>query len=526
MGQITYRGNLSARAFPLIAEQFGRTVIVGGQDQNFNRQIQSEADIDKDRGIPQVYYCHNVMPTAEGLQSIGYTDRIAAADDPVVDNFVAIYTSQNVDFQPVLIAHTRDGRNFELNVFNQWVEVNTIPGTTPFTVITTAIVGGQTYFCFSGLGVYYFDQVTHLFVKVTLIGVSDADVRGITSSSGYLIAWTKNYVGWSSALAHLIVSDPFDFTPSLVTGAGGGQVEDAKGLINICVPHQMGFIMYCNQNAVGAVYTNNARFPFNFKEIPGAGGLIDIALISTESNSTNHYAYTTAGLQSVTMTSGVPVMSEVSDFLSGKYFEDFDDNTNTFSHVALTVPMNKAINVVVDRYVVISYGRFFNGTVTKFTHALVYDLGQKRFGKLKIDHEDVYNYGFASLSDANFSDSIRESVGFFHRTGMVKTVNFEVTDDTANGTLVLGKYQYVRSRLLTLDGIELENIFPTSTFSVSNLLSLDGKNTSLRAVTAIDPVGNLRTYAVRQTGINHSLLIKGSFYLSSILLKFHISGRR
>lgn len=526
MAQITYRGNLSARAFPLIAEHFGRTVIVGGQDQNFNRQIQSEADIDKDRGIPQVYYCHNVMPTAEGLQSVGYVTR-NTLEGPTLPYFSGVYNTRNTDAMYVLLGHAVNGENYiNFPNFDFWYKINTITGDTGLAQVTTATVGGQTYFCFEGLGVWYYNHATLTLDVVTLIGLNPANVRGITSSSGYLIAWTDTYVGWSSAVAHINVTDPFDFTPSLVTGAGGGQIEQARGTINICVNHYLGFIIYTTNNAVGAIYSGNARFPFSFKEIIGAGGIVNIDLISTDSDAGNHYAYTSAGLQLVSMTGVTNSFSEVTDFLSGKYFEDFNDTTRSFVRTLLTSPMIKAINIVSDRYLIISYGIDLIFPLRQYTHALVYDMAQKRFGKFKIPHVTSFEFGIHLDSDPSKRDAPRTSIGFVGPDGLIKTVDFTLGSENSNGTLVLGKYQYVRARTITLDGIQLENVFDTSTFSVSNLLSLDGKNTSLQEVFANPVVGNLRTYSARQTGINHSLIVQGDFYLSSIVLQFHTNGRR
>jgi hypothetical protein len=47
-------------------------VIVGGPDQNFIRQLYSPEDPDKDIGVPQIYYLHNVLPTSSGFASIGF----------------------------------------------------------------------------------------------------------------------------------------------------------------------------------------------------------------------------------------------------------------------------------------------------------------------------------------------------------------------------------------------------------------------------------------------------------------------
>ena len=101
MSQITYRGNLSSKSFPFLAENFGRTVIVKGQDQNFNRQVTAAEDNDKDIGIPQLYYCHNVMPHPEGFQSVGYTQTIPAF--PGNPGFTQIIILRNSSEQKVYL---------------------------------------------------------------------------------------------------------------------------------------------------------------------------------------------------------------------------------------------------------------------------------------------------------------------------------------------------------------------------------------------------------------------------------------
>lgn len=74
-------------------------------------------------------------------------------------------------------------------------------------------------------------------------------------------------IAWSSLI------DPTDFTPSLVTGAGGGAVQGAKGDIVCCVSHTIGLVIYTNQNAVAAPTSGNARYPFNFRELVASGGI-------------------------------------------------------------------------------------------------------------------------------------------------------------------------------------------------------------------------------------------------------------
>jgi len=71
MGQVAYRANLSSATFPMTIADGGRTVIVPGPDQNFDRRVDPEGS-QRDAGIPQALYMENVMPTTNGYQSVGY----------------------------------------------------------------------------------------------------------------------------------------------------------------------------------------------------------------------------------------------------------------------------------------------------------------------------------------------------------------------------------------------------------------------------------------------------------------------
>mgnify|MGYP000223358631 CR=1 FL=1 len=85
MAQIVIRANLSSVQIPLLTEEFGRSVIVRQQDLNYVPATASKADNDKDIGIPQVFYAHNVMPTYYGYRSLAYSLQIPAADSTDFD---------------------------------------------------------------------------------------------------------------------------------------------------------------------------------------------------------------------------------------------------------------------------------------------------------------------------------------------------------------------------------------------------------------------------------------------------------
>ncbi len=110
--------------------------------------------------------------------------------------------------------------------------------------------------------------------------------------------------------------------------------------------------------------------------------------------------------------------------------------------------------------------------------------------------------------------------------GSVVVVDFSVASATSNGTAILGKYQFVRSRLLQLDTIEVESIRPAQTLALTVMTALDGKNTVNSTPAALYTGGLTREFGCRAVGINHSLLFQGGFMLNSLVLQFHVHGKR
>ncbi len=577
MAQFTYRANLSAKAFPFLSSNWGRTVIVPQYDNTFNRQVTSEADADADAGIPQIFYCHNVMPTQQGFQSVGYIQVLGSA---FVNNFITLDLLRDSGDSKVYLATTSDGR-FYINDGTGWVYKATYPAGK---LLTLAYVSGVTYIYIENYGCIKYDFVTEAFVSVTLTSLETSEVKGITGAVGYLIAWSTpldgvsrtfdqtiddpvllgtdtsgirinqpvsgtgiaegsyviaidpgvsitlsspalntlvgntltflavdNGIAWSSAI------DPTDFTPSRVTGAGGGSVEGARGAITLCVAHTLGFIVYTTNNAVAAIYSNNATYPFNFREILSSGGLASRDLVAYDANTGNHYAYTTSGLQLVGVSQTQTIMPDVTDFIAGKLFEDFDETTNTFVQTIVSGTMAKKLNVIADRYLVISYG------VTSLTHAIVYDISQRRWGKLKIPHVTTIEY---QLPNAGITEIPRQSLALMDATGVLKVVDFSAYTSSSNGVIALGKYQFVRARLLQVDTITVDNVMDQNNFSCVLMTALDGKNMTNSTPTALYSSGLTKTYGTRAIGINHSLVFKGNFQLNSLVLQFNVDAKR
>ena len=511
MAQIPYRANLSAASFPLIAEDFGQSSIIRLYDHNYAPSITSREDLDKDTGIPQIYYGHNIMPTQHGFQSVGINTVIPPLD--LEENkFSEVFFLRDAEERKGYLAVTTDGRLYiAKSPSYAWVSV---PFAEDITArkISTAHVNGITYIYFSKLGAYIYDFDLNSLIPIALAGLVATEVKGVTQAKGYLIAWSDNFIAWSST------TDPTDFVPSLETGAGGGFLEDAKGLITVCVPHTQGFIAYTTGNAVSAAYSGNSRFPFIFKEVNEAGGLSNENLATFESNAASQYAYTTYGLQRLSLSAAENFLPAVTDFLAGSYFEDFDEATNLFSYTALVSTMKKKVTLISGRYLIFSYG------INSLTHALVYDKELERMGKIKLPHVDCFEF---SLLEPEVQETPRRSIGFLRANGRVNVVDFSRDSTIHQGVIIFGKFEYIRQRLTVLDYAAVENASIQQTMNCFNLVSLNGKDTTPEPGYMLDNGSpRLREYNFSSVGRNHSLVFSGTFDITSLQLKFHVHGRR
>lgn len=524
MSQIVYRGNLSSAFFPLISQFHGRTVIIPGPDNNFNRQLQSSADLDKDIGIPQMYYCHNVMPNGEGYQAVGYEQRVGSVDGTAKGITQELLLRDDLASKKGYFSIAPGGFYIILNeltgffgFLNTYFDVASgttklFPSNLSTTQVTSAHVNGITYLYISGLGCFQFNFSTNTFTTVILVGLTPSAILGLTESNGYMIAYSINAVAWSSLIT------PTDFTPSLTTGSGGGNVAGIKGNITCGAPTSNGFILYTESNAIAVLYTGNSQFPFQFSECLGAGGVSSIELVTYDADSGYNYAYTSYGFQILKAKSAESTLPDLTDFLAGQYFEDFDDVNKVFSYQTLIAPLLKKLVFIANRYLIVSYG------ISELTHALIYDIVQKRFGKLKFTHVDCFQY---DLLTAAVSDIPRKSIAFIKNDGSIYLLNFAIPFTTRNGTLLLGKYQYVRSRHLQLQEAAVEGPTPGGAFTITDFVSYDGKAIDNRIVgTVLDSSDDYASYGFGSpVGVNHSLLLQGAFNLTSVQLTFNIHGR-
>ena len=548
MAHYSIRCNLVSATFPFYTEGWGRSVIVPQIDFNYDRQAAAAiADNDKDKGIPQLFYAHNVMPTTQGAQAIGFNEIWPGLFEVTdFDQAFPFYTASRNRFIFVPAA----GKNYIANAnTGVWQSVSPLaPGTVADNVLlTVAYVKEQTYFCYAGNGIYIYDDTANTFVPQTFTAgsfITPADVLCICEAGGYLIAVTLNgEVYWSS------LNDPLDFEPSLETGSSSTYVSEAKGKASFCLSISGGFMIYYEGNVVSATYTGNIQFPFVFKQVNGAGIVAGPEHVSWQAGTAEHYVWSNTGLQRLTRIESVNIFPEASDFLAAKIYEDFDEDTLTLSSQYLDTNLFVNLHFVTSRYMVVSYGTDPN----TFSFALIYDLSLKRWGKIKLEHRDVFQWNFPNmygevtydmleeltydaLYDTTYDELgsrvrnqaiVKESIAFLLQDGTVKILDFSLGNSAASGVLIAGKYQLLRAEWIIHLESEVEVVNTADDFQYYLLPSLDGK-TLLPAVAPmlVKNSAKLRKYMRKYTAQNFSSLFVGAFNLVSFQISVTKGGSR
>lgn len=538
------RANLLAASFPFLTDLWGQTV------------MQSQGDIGNTNfgpdsiNKPQLFYAENVMPTTVGYQSISFKP----ISVPNIGTIPSRYIQQVFELQvpnpivalgfPAFITiyvATTVGNSTNMWVLNQNVSENWAFVVTPYVStiipmqITTAFSNGQTYLFMAGQGAFHYNAGAGTFVADAFIGVTAANLLGITATNGYIIAYSNNGTFWNSN------TNPLDFTPSLVTGAGGGPVQEVKSQIVGCFGISGGFIIYTFNNAVQAAYTGNVNFPFKFSEVAGSGGIDNQSKVSWQDDSSTHFIYGSKGLQVIEIGSdATPAFPEVTEMLTAGYVETFNIATLTFSRSVgqgsdFSTPL---ITLCGTRYVVISYNptqiTVAASTYINYSHALVYDLLLKRWGKIVHDHTDCIGYENI-LQVAYVDTSPRGVIGFVGFLGDLVLVDMDFTypgneQGGGNSVVLFGKFQIQRNKGIYLQRAAFENLDAGQNWDAYAIATLDGrtKQPAVKLVDISTALGNgndIRTFGGDNLyGLNISILLIGNFNLTSFEIDMTVGG--
>lgn len=524
MADYTFRGNLNTAQIPADPLLFGRSIVVRDRDQNYSPNVASRTDKDKDAGIPQVMYVSNALPTESGFRSVAYFGSQERCPGVPYLAFPVRSTAENATF-----VHTEDWNLFRLRkpedpeYTPEFAPMGNFPG-----VVTYAHVAGVTYIFFAGHGCYTYDFSTNSLVPETLSGLDATQILGITATGGYLLAWSADAIAWSSLV------DPTDFVPSLDTGAGGGSVEGAKGALTVCVSNSFGVYIFTEANCVSAQLSNNARYPFNFREIVGSSGIQSVQEVSYEGNNNTAYAFTSAGFQQISHNGAKTIWTDLyENALNTPKWTEATVLKKALAGEKLDGKIKEAKVVsITSRYVCISVR---HRTLSHYTHCWVYDTSLDRWGMLLVDHLEVF-------------EDEQYDIGIITADGRYLVVDspfsqHEYRAESIFPYLALGRYQYSRARQTVMQFVDIENTYAQDLYDeydhkyaedvfpqVYLLASQNGKYGSFVEMTRIpmtqDPDDESIRYARTASGINHTLLLKGHFELNSIVITVSQGGAR
>lgn len=556
MAQIPYRANLNTKAFPFDSGNFGRTVIVPGNDQY--------AD-ETNPGIPQVYFVQNAVPTEFGYKSVNLVSG-TSGPAPGAGNNIHFFGTTEI-FGPRLPSPNPFYPNQEVgsvivyavNRYNitprlelwyknpqtdAWTTVTTNTnyldtvrrGITSAQVNARSFVGNVATFnnniIFAPLNTFL-KEVTWSYAPTALTFtdvyptgvVNGTVVEGIFASRGRLLFWTIDTVYWSS------LTNPTDFTASLITGAGNTKIQEARGEIIACVPTLYGFLVYCANNIIAAEYTGNLASPWSFREIYNSSGVRSWEHVTKDGAVDTQFAYTESGITRIAENVAQMALSELIDLLKRKRFQVYNPTTKRFSaHAFGANQVDTAVASVSKRYVAISIPSVYWNKATvedgtnksdKYSYCFLYDSLLKKWGMVKVDHT------------ATFTWPQDNSVAFLQHTGNVlRMVARDITGPLENqdSYLILGKYQLSRTRKVRLQEIQIENREDSDFQTACTVLStLDGKNIAADAtpanVTPSPATNSLRIFNCNIVGENHSIVISNEFDVNTVLLTGAPDGR-
>lgn len=540
MGQIAYRANLSSSTFPMTIADGGRTVIIPGPDQNFDRRVDPTGE-QKDAGIPQALYMENVIPTVNGYQSVGYiksTSNISAAGSYLLGVF-EVFAADSFGVVNKNFIFQSDTGNLTCGQLG--LDAISYSGTaiSAGDILSSAVVGPVAYIFAEGsdqlytvLGTTGALLLTNITASVTPLNFfNTAAIKEIISFANYLIA-----VDFQGRVYYSSLTTPTDFVASLVSGAGSIVPNDLIGKVSGVEITSSGFYIYTEQAGVFCQYTGNARYPFKFTPIKNFGGSPYIFPLRNRlsAGSINVLGSVVVdrfrAVKSVERDVAEHLDPAISDLLtngSAQALLDYTTNVLTEQLVSTVYPL---VHIWKERYIVISINDSVASLTSQYTYAIIIDAVTKRTGKLKVSHKfvissDLYGLGFVDSS----AKVLRYLMLDIYNQKIPFTPN---TLETSQAALLLGKFQYVRSRMMQMEKIEIEGpqntaIVSSPNFSLALIPSQDGRN--FDAPIPLSPTslsGGLVVYHCHHTARNHSILLKGAFSINTLQLRFVPGGER
>lgn len=560
---------LNAARFPLVSTKATRAVFIPGLDAA-PRTPKSfmGADESVDYDLSQVIYGENIMPTAAGINSVGYSQIVVPT---VNSDFDQIFALRDADENTVLYSPAA-GKNYIYDaVAGLWstttfltihgaVIAPTSPNTEATAKVSYAYVDGKTFVCYSRLlktatpatdaSILFWNPTTQALIPagalIANLPFAAGEIDGISASNGYLLVWSGITVAWAA-----FNGTAFDFDIYLngeYTGSGYQIPEDVQGPITAIVSLPGGFLMFTTKNAIASSYhSQTISTPWVFREVPNAGGISGYEQATVEGSLGVTIAYTTTGVQRISLNSAEESYPDVSDFIAGRFIESYNAGTRTVSGSAVSTDFYTKLTAVANRYLVLSYGT----TAGAFDFALVYDMALKRWGRLNIAHRDCFYYSYGAITTgltysmlgavsydgsalttyaaagtiSNPNVSAQHGLAFLLETGEVKIADWSngnrAVQDT--GVAVIGRVQLTRAGFSQFNRVEAEGMVDGD---IAIQPSYDGKTlAATEDLYVITQSGDYMEAGSLVDCKNFNLLVTGTFSLSTLIIEATTSGK-
>lgn len=568
---------------PTVPSQYPRAVLIPQLDvapRSASQAFFGSAE-NADFDVPNLLWAENVVPVAQGVKSVSYKTVVTGLEG--AEDFDQIFPLRDEDENQVLFSPA-DGQNYVLDagvwtpdplpakwaaeVPPRYLSADSLK-TLETAQVNRAYVDGKTFVSYQQIGlaaapngtpvvsdgsIYLWDPALLELRRVTLETNTDivrnldiplGEVGGVSSSNGYLLAWSGLSIHWAP-----FNGTAFDYeiyVNGAITGAGNQIPEDIKGPITAVAPVSGGFIIFTSRNAVAAFYNaNNFASPWIFKEISNAGGVESFELITVDSAPSAIFAYTSGGLQRISLNTAETFAPDVGDFLGNRLLERFDVGTMQFSKTVTTIEFFVKLTYVGNRFLVISYG-LYPGV---YSYAQIFDTGLQRWGRLRLAHRDAFLYQaaieevpvtYGMLLDVPYSDLDaiayedlvvsgsgvtypRQSLAFLLRDGTIKVAVMDFRDkdedDDSEAFVLIGKVQLSRSSNVTLHEVEIEGLSTDFNPMCRVLHMPNGVNiVGYEEGVVRDAQTDYTEYGIDMlTGKNFAVLIGGVFSLSTIIM--------
>lgn len=510
--------------------------------------------LDQERVVPIPIYVDNVVPTAEGITSIGYLaySNVFELDAPIDYEYYKakvfpIYSSVGETGYIIL-----DISAAKIKVYAPQVGISQVLEYASSEIVPSVFFFRDRSWLFHpDLGLRFINTEFQL-EEQALEGINTANLLGMTSAISYLIGYDEDTIYWSDPINFA----QFDPTPS-TSNANFTSVLGVKGKINLVLAAPKGFVIYTDGNATRAKFTQNVRNPWVFDELKNSSGVANASQVTDYENLGTHFIWSNAGFGVVGDNSVEYPFSNLTELLAGDLIENIEFvQGNTEQEILLATEILRgqryrtAVNFAANRYVAISYGEYDS----VFSYVLLYDVHLQRWGRLKVDHVDVFNFippkkETDSPAENFFVDETQAAEVFFGAAAMdflpkdfdfnfwgkdfaVLLPNGDVWRVTSNyksdpaikdiGVLIYGEIALTRGRYSELSEIEISGYIDYEEDHVE--VHVRSKDTTFETFhqAFLDP--QLERFVTRSVGRNHEILLRGKFNISTMVVSLIQQG--